>query len=127
MLDPYVTASFLGIISGTLNGESVAKGRSLFKDRLGESVASPIVTLVDDPTNPHAYTATDIDGEGLAARRNVLIDDGRAAAVRALVVLGAPGRHASAPATPFAAGSRARRASAAWRCSSRPGPATRRR
>jgi PmbA protein len=32
--------------------------------------------LVDDPTNPLAYTATDIDGEGLAARRNALIQDG---------------------------------------------------
>ena len=76
VLDPYVTASFLGIISSTLNGESVAKGRSLFKDRMGESVANSIVTLVDDPTNPKAYTATDLDGEGLAARRNVLIDAG---------------------------------------------------
>ena len=76
VLDPYVTASFLGIISSTLNGESVAKGRSMFKDRMGESVANSIVTLVDDPTNPKAYTATDLDGEGLAARRNVLIDAG---------------------------------------------------
>jgi PmbA protein len=32
--------------------------------------------LVDDPTDPRAYTATDVDGEGLAARRNVLIDGG---------------------------------------------------
>src|SRR4051794_22674905 len=77
VLDPYVTASFLGIIGGTLNGDSVAKGRSLFKDRLGETVASPLVTLVDDPTNPLAYPATDIDGEGLAARRNALIVDGQ--------------------------------------------------
>jgi PmbA protein len=76
VLDPYVTAMFLGVISGTLNGEAVAKGRSLFKDRLGDQVASPAFTLVDDPTNPDAYTATDIDGEGLAARRNVLIDGG---------------------------------------------------
>ena len=52
------------------------KGRSLFRDRLGEQVAADIVTLVDDPTNPQAYTATDLDGEGLAARRNVLIDGG---------------------------------------------------
>ena len=36
----------------------------------------PFFTLVDDPTNKLAYTATDIDGEGLAARRNVLIKDG---------------------------------------------------
>ncbi|MDO8403137.1 MAG: TldD/PmbA family protein [Pseudomonas sp.] len=76
VLDPYVTAMFLGIISSTLNGEAVAKGRSLFKDRLGDQVANPLVTLVDDPTNPLAYTATDLDGEGLAARRNPLIQDG---------------------------------------------------
>jgi len=39
-------------------------------------VASPLFTLVDDPTNPLAYSATDLDGEGLAARRNELIAGG---------------------------------------------------
>lgn len=77
VLDPYVTAQFLGVIGGTLSGDAVAKGRSLFANRLGDDVANPRLTLVDDPTNPLAYTATDIDGEGLAARRNVLIDAGR--------------------------------------------------
>lgn len=77
VLDPYVTAQFLGIIGGTLSGDAVARGRSLFAQRLGDEVASPLLTLVDDPTNSLAYTATDIDGEGLAARRNVLIDHGR--------------------------------------------------
>jgi PmbA protein len=76
VLDPFVTAQFIGVISSTLNGEAVVKGRSLFRDRIGETVAAPSVTLVDDPTNPKAYTATDVDGEGLAARRNVLISDG---------------------------------------------------
>ncbi|MFM7251588.1 MAG: TldD/PmbA family protein [Ilumatobacteraceae bacterium] len=76
ILDPIVASSFLSIIGGTMNGEAVAKGRSIFKDRMGDQIASSIITLVDDPTNPMAYTATDLDGEGLAARRNVLIDDG---------------------------------------------------
>jgi PmbA protein len=76
VLDPFVTSQFLSVVSSTLNGESVAKGRSLFAGRLGEAVANPMVTLVDDPTDARAYTATDIDGEGLAARRNVLIDGG---------------------------------------------------
>jgi PmbA protein len=76
VLDPFVTAQLLGIIGSTLNGESVVKGRSLFRDRLGEQVAGPGVTLVDDATNPLAFTATDVDGEGLAARRNVLLEDG---------------------------------------------------
>ena len=76
VLDPFVTAQFLGVVSATVNGEAVVKGRSLFAERLGEQVASPLVTFVDDPTNPLAYTSTDVDGEGLAARRNVLIEGG---------------------------------------------------
>jgi len=76
VLDPMVTAQFLGVISSILNGEAVVKGRSLFAERLGDEVAAPLVTLIDDPTNPRAYSSTDVDGEGLAARRNVLIQDG---------------------------------------------------
>ncbi|MCY3967005.1 MAG: TldD/PmbA family protein [bacterium] len=77
VLDPYVTAQFLSIIGGTLSGEAVLKGRSLFADRLGEKVAAQTVTLVDDPTNPEAFTASDADGEGLATRRNLLVDSGQ--------------------------------------------------
>ncbi len=76
VLDPFVTAQFLGIIASTLNGEAAVKGRSLFQDRLGDEVAPSFVNLIDDPTNPLAYTATDVDGEGLAARRNGLIEHG---------------------------------------------------
>ncbi len=77
VLDPYVTAQFLSIIGSTLSGEAVLKGRSLFADRLGEQVAAGGVTLVDDPTNPEAFTASESDGEGLATRRNLLIDNGQ--------------------------------------------------
>jgi len=76
VLDPMVTAQFLGVISSTLNGEAVVKGRSLFADRVGDEVAASQFNLIDDPTNPKAYSATDVDGEGLAARRNVLIRNG---------------------------------------------------
>jgi PmbA protein len=76
VFDPFVTAMFLGVIGGTLGGESVAKGRSLFKDRIGDTIAAAAFQLVDDPTNPLAYTASELDGEGLAARRNELVVDG---------------------------------------------------
>ena len=76
ILDPYVTAQFLGILGSTLSGEAVLKGRSLFADRIGEVVGSSHLTLVDDPTDPRAFTAGQTDGEGLATRRNVLIEDG---------------------------------------------------
>ena len=77
VLDPWVSAQFLGIVGGTLNAESVQKGRSLFAGRQGEEVAHPSINLVDDPTNPESFTATSTDGEGLATRRNVLIENGR--------------------------------------------------
>lgn len=77
VLTPWVTAQFLGILGSTLSGEAVLKGRSLFADRLGDEVASPNITLLDDPTRLEAFTATAVDAEGLATRRNVLIGDGR--------------------------------------------------
>jgi PmbA protein len=66
----------LAILSGTLDGESVLKGRSLFADRVGEQVSVAGFTLVDDPTDPEAYSAAHYDAEGLASRRNVLIEGG---------------------------------------------------
>lgn len=76
VLDPWVTAQLLGIIGHTLTGEAVLKGRSLFAERMGEDVASGSITLIDDPTDPAAFTATTVDGEGLATRPVTLINGG---------------------------------------------------
>lgn len=76
VLDPFVTAQLIGIIAGTLTGEAVQKGRSLFADRLGDEIGSPLINLVDDPTDIRAFGASQTDGEGLACRRNVLISAG---------------------------------------------------
>ena len=76
VFDPLVTAQFLGVVGSTLSGEAVLKRRSLFADRLGETVAAPGFTLVDDPTDPEAFGATETDGEGLATRRNELVAGG---------------------------------------------------
>ena len=71
-----MAATLLSLATATLNGESVQKGRSPFADRLGEAVASPVLSIVDDPTDHHSWGATTYDGEGLACRRNPLIDAG---------------------------------------------------
>jgi len=76
VFDPRVVSTILSVISSALSGEAVVKGRSFFAGRVGESVAAPSVTLVDDPTDPRAYGAATYDGEGLACRRNVLVADG---------------------------------------------------
>ena len=60
-----------------LSGEEVRKGRSPFADRLGESVASPLLSLLDDPTDPLGPGASRTDDEGLACRQVGLIDGGR--------------------------------------------------
>ncbi len=76
VLDPYVSAQFIGIVGATLSGEAVLKGRSLFADRLGSAVAAGAITLIDDATDPAAYSASAIDAEGLATRRVPLISGG---------------------------------------------------
>jgi len=77
VLEPRITATLLAILGGTLDGESVLKGRSLFADRMDQEVSVPALTLVDDPTDPEAYGASPYDAEGLATRRNVLIEHGK--------------------------------------------------
>ncbi len=76
VFDPRVVSTLLAIVASAVSGEAVVKGRSFFAGRIGESVAAPAVTLVDDPTDARAFGASSHDGEGLASRRNVLISDG---------------------------------------------------
>jgi PmbA protein len=76
VLEPRMSATILSIVGGMLNGELVLKGRSPFRDRVGEAIASPLLTFVDDPTDVRSLGADVYDGEGLACRRNQLVVDG---------------------------------------------------
>jgi PmbA protein len=77
VFDPRSAATLLSIIGGALSGEAVVYGRSFFANRIGEDVASSLFTLIDDPTDPRHFAASVFDGEGLACRRNVLIEKGQ--------------------------------------------------
>ncbi|MEZ5382867.1 MAG: TldD/PmbA family protein [Microthrixaceae bacterium] len=76
VLEPKLAATLWGIVAGMLAGDAVVKGRSPFADRLGEAIGAGMLTLVDDPTDPESLGAEEYDGEGLACRRNVLIERG---------------------------------------------------
>lgn len=76
VLHPEVTVDILGIVAGMLSAEAVLKKRSLFAGKLGELIASPLLTLVDDGRLPGGLGSEPWDGEGLPTRRNVLIDKG---------------------------------------------------
>ena len=59
-----------------LEADHILKDASVFTGRVGEQVASPLVTLVDDGTYGHEWGTLRIDDEGKPAQRNTLIEDG---------------------------------------------------
>jgi len=59
-----------------LEADLIAKGASVFAGRVGEQVASPNVTLIDDGTMAGEWGHFAIDDEGRPAGHNVLIEDG---------------------------------------------------
>jgi TldD protein len=59
-----------------LEGDFNRKGSSAFSGRIGERVAAPGVTVVDDGTIPNRRGSLSIDDEGNPTQRNVLIEDG---------------------------------------------------
>jgi TldD protein len=59
-----------------LEADHIAKDVSVFTGKVGELVASPLVTLVDDGTMGPEWGSISIDDEGHPAGRNVLIQDG---------------------------------------------------
>jgi TldD protein len=59
-----------------LEGDFNRKGSSTFSGRIGERVASPLCTVVDDGTIPNRRGSLTIDDEGTPTQRTVLIENG---------------------------------------------------
>jgi len=61
---------------GPLSGGALQQKRSFLEGKLGQAIASPLLTLVDDPLVPKGFGSRLFDGEGIAAKRMPVIEAG---------------------------------------------------
>ena len=76
VFDPRVASSIIGHAVGAANGASVARGTSLFKDKMGERIFAPGISIIDDPRRVRGLRSRVWDGEGTPTRRMAIIEDG---------------------------------------------------
>jgi predicted Zn-dependent protease len=92
VLDPSVVAVLLDAAARGLFTADAARRPEVARRLAAASLASPLVTLIDDPTAPGAYGGFAFDDEGEPAAPLTLLDAGRVAAQLSDRAAGAPGR-----------------------------------
>lgn len=76
VLDSSVASEFLDVFASMLSAESVQKGKSLLRGRLGDLVISKNVSVMDNGLLPHGMGSSPFDGEGVPVTEKTLIDAG---------------------------------------------------
>jgi PmbA protein len=71
-----IVSNWMSNVFSAFSGEQVFKKASFLSDKLGQTVASPLISLVDDPLAARAPGSSPFDSEGVPTRRVVLIDKG---------------------------------------------------
>jgi PmbA protein len=78
---PEVARSLIGSVFEAASGDSIWRGASFLAGRLGEQIAAPSLTIVDDnimllPTGAGGFGTSPFDGEGLPSLRTVIVEAG---------------------------------------------------
>jgi len=76
VFDRRISAGLLGHLVGAINGAAIARGTSFLKNSLGKRILPAGVNVVDDPLRPRGLASKPVDGEGLATRRHLFVEDG---------------------------------------------------
>ncbi|MFN7926167.1 MAG: metallopeptidase TldD-related protein [Bryobacteraceae bacterium] len=76
VFDPRVARSMVGHVFEAINGDSVYRKASFLHDKLGEKIASDLVTVIDDATMPGLFGSSPFDDEGVPSRRTVVVENG---------------------------------------------------
>ena len=77
VFDPRIAGGLLRHLAGAINGSAIARDTSFLKDRMGELVFAPGITVVDDPHRARGLRSKPFDGEGVGNQRRVVIEGGR--------------------------------------------------
>ncbi|MDR7870442.1 MAG: TldD/PmbA family protein [Tissierellaceae bacterium] len=70
-------ASLLSAFTPIFSADNVQKGLSLLKGKIGEEIAVPILSIVDDPFLKDGFASRNFDDEGTASTFNNIIDNGK--------------------------------------------------
>lgn len=76
VFSPKAMSQLLGTYAKVFSAENAQKGLSLLKDKEGTAIASPAVTLVDDPFYEKSAMPMPFDAEGSPTRRKNVIENG---------------------------------------------------
>ncbi|MET0387196.1 MAG: metallopeptidase TldD-related protein [Polyangiales bacterium] len=76
IFDPDAGRSILGLLASCINGGAIWRKSSYLLEREGQPVASPLVTVIDDPLIVRGPGSRPFDGEGLLSRKNVVVENG---------------------------------------------------
>jgi len=76
VFSPDVGGTLLGGIVGAIDGERVLQGASFLAGRVGERIASELLTVIDDGTRPKGLGSRPFDGEGVPTRRRTIVERG---------------------------------------------------
>jgi PmbA protein len=76
-----VARTLVGSVFEAASGDSIWRGASFLAGKLGETIAVPALTIVDDhrmllTTGAGGFGTSPFDGEGLPSQRNVVVEDG---------------------------------------------------
>lgn len=71
-----IARSLLGTLAGCIVGSAVWRKSTYLLERENTPIASDLVTIVDDPLIPRAPGSRPFDGEGLASRKNLVVEAG---------------------------------------------------
>jgi len=76
IIDPRLSGGLIGSLCGAISGGAITRGTSFLKDKLGQLVFAPGITIVEDPHLRRGLRSKPFDAEGIANRRRDLIADG---------------------------------------------------